>query len=76
MNILCIDDKSFLKKIKNMILDYSIVKDIDIKIESINYIPNENIDALFVDIVVEEKTIFDYLNQIREINYDLPIVFF
>lgn len=80
MRILCIDDdNTFLEKIKKMILDYSMKEDLEIKLDTINYIPDkiyENIDALFVDIVLKNKTIFDYLNTIREINHDLPIIFF
>lgn len=80
MKICCIDDDTtFLKLLNELIIRYSIKNDIDIIIKEYDNIPKtipSDTDAYFVDIMMKDKTIFDFVTQIRNKDLKIPIVFF
>ena len=71
------DDKNFLEYIRQKFLMYSFQKNVDLDIETLSTIPHDiptDVDAFFLDIEIGKKTIYPYMDKIREYNLSIPIV--
>lgn len=78
MKFCCIDDdKDFLLELKNKIIEYSIKKNLDLKLEILSEIPKNipvDVDAFFLDVKFNNKDIFDFVDTIRQKDISVPII--